>query len=339
MARIGIQYTDVKHTAVQLLSQGVAPSVQKIRDKLGTGSNTTIAEHLNTWREEYANKEIHHLPANLPPELISATEVLWQAAMEQATHQLTAIKKELTEQQAKLNQEKLIQDQKIIVLQASEANAQQIIESKNTQIQTQKTELAVMQERFCGQSAELTAVKNQHEIRLKQAYDEKHDVMEQVEKYQAETQQLQQQLHAQSEKHQQAMAHERERQEQSENRWLQLIDQARTESNRLRKANETLNTKQHKHIEELKDRVAELRNKQSNSDLTCKKAEKLNKELNHQLKKVQEQYQTALLKISTLKSKQESTKKKIVKNSTLDQWYQGLLKSNGYICPGSRPDL
>lgn len=102
MARIGIQYTDVKQTAVQLLSQGIAPSVQKIRDKLGTGSNTTIAEHLNTWREEYATKEIHHLPTNLPPELISATEVLWQVAMEQATDQLTAIKKELTEQQTEL---------------------------------------------------------------------------------------------------------------------------------------------------------------------------------------------------------------------------------------------
>ncbi len=310
MARVGIQYPDVKQAAVQLLSQGIAPSVQKIRDKLRTGSNTTIAEHLNTWREEYANKEIHHLPANLPPELISATEVLWQAAMEQATDQLMAIKKELTEQQAKLSQEKRIQDQKIIALQASLDNNQQIIETQNAQIQTLQTELAVLQERFCGQSAELTAVKNQHEVRLKQAYDEKHDVMEKAGKYQAEIQKLQQQLHAQAEKNQQTMVQERERQEQSENRWLQLIDQARTESNRLRKANEILSTKQHKHIEELKDNVAELRNKHANSDLACKKAEKLNKDLDRQLKKVHGQYQAVLLKISTLKSKQESTKKK-----------------------------
>lgn len=315
MARIGIQYPDVKQAAVQLLSQGTAPSVQKIRDKLGTGSNTTIAEHLQTWREEYASKEIHHLPANLPPELISATEVLWQAAMEQATDQLTAIKKELTDQQTKLNQEKLIQDQKVLALQASTDKAQQAIEAKNTQLQTLQTELAVLQERFYGQSAEFTAVKNQHEIRLKQAYDEKHDVMEQAEKYQTENQKLQQQLHEQAEKHQLSMVQERERQEQSENRWLQLIDQARTESNRIGKASETLSTKQHKHIEELKDRVSELRNKLGNSDLACKKAEKLNKELDRQLKKVQGQYQAVLLKISTLNSKQESTKKKSSKTA------------------------
>ena len=77
MARIGVSYETIKHTAVKLLSQGTAPSVQKIREALGTGSNTTIAEHLKTWREEYASKEIHHLPANMPKELISAIEVLW----------------------------------------------------------------------------------------------------------------------------------------------------------------------------------------------------------------------------------------------------------------------
>lgn len=310
MARVGIQYTDVKHTAIQLLAQGMAPSVQKIRDKLGTGSNTTIAEHLQTWREEYASQAIHHLPANMPPELISATEVLWQTAMEQANQQLASIKHELTKQQAKMNQEKLVWEHKTQTLQASAEQAQQTIEAKNNQTQTLQTELAVLQERFCGQSTELESVKNQHEIRLKQAYDEKHGSMEQAEKYQAEIQQLQQQLHAQAEKHQLAIAHERERQEQSENRWLQLIDQARTESNRLRKANETLNTKQHKHIEELKDRVAELRNKQSNSDLACKKAEKLNKELNQQLNKIQGKYQAALLKMSTLKGQQTVAKKK-----------------------------
>ncbi len=91
MARIGINYTDVKTAAYKLLSQGHSPSVQKIREVLGTGSNTTIAEHLRVWREEYAKKEVHHLPANMPHELVSAIEILWQTAMEQAEKQLTAV--------------------------------------------------------------------------------------------------------------------------------------------------------------------------------------------------------------------------------------------------------
>lgn len=69
MSRPGVDYETIKQTAVKLLSQGIAPSVQKIREELGTGSNTTIAEHLKVWRDDYAKKTIHHLPANMPKEL------------------------------------------------------------------------------------------------------------------------------------------------------------------------------------------------------------------------------------------------------------------------------
>ena len=88
MTRPGLNYETVKRTSLTLLSQGIAPSVQKIREVLGTGSNTTIAEHLKNWRDEYAKKTIHQLPANMPQELISVFEVLWQTAMEQAQNQL-----------------------------------------------------------------------------------------------------------------------------------------------------------------------------------------------------------------------------------------------------------
>lgn len=309
MARVGIQYADVKHTVIQLLAQGIAPSVQKIRDKLGTGSNTTIAEHLQTWREEYASQTIHHLPANMPPELISAIEVLWQTAMEQANQKLSAIKQELTEQQTKLNQEKLIQEQKILALQASFDQAQKTAESKSTQIQALETELAVSKERLATQATETTALKTQQENRLKQVYDEKHNVMEQAEKYHVEIQQLQQKLHIQAEKQQEAIKYERERQEQSENRWLHLIDQARTESTNLRKMHEASNTKQHQQLDALKELLAELKNKHANSDLACKQSEKLNKDLNQQLNKLQKQYQAALEKMSSLKSQLKLTPK------------------------------
>ncbi len=82
MARIGVDYETVKHAALKLLSQGSSPSVQRVRELLGTGSNTTIAEHLKIWREAHATREIHHLPADMPRGLIAAIEVVWQTAME-----------------------------------------------------------------------------------------------------------------------------------------------------------------------------------------------------------------------------------------------------------------
>ena len=44
MARNGIQYSDVQQAIDTLLSRGDTPSVQRIRDVLGTGSFTTISE-------------------------------------------------------------------------------------------------------------------------------------------------------------------------------------------------------------------------------------------------------------------------------------------------------
>jgi hypothetical protein len=93
MARVGVDYETVKQTAVKLLSQGSAPSVQKIREVLGTGSNTTIAEHLKIWRDKFAKKTVHHLATNMPKELIFTFEVLWQTAMEHAQNQLAEYKK------------------------------------------------------------------------------------------------------------------------------------------------------------------------------------------------------------------------------------------------------
>jgi len=74
---------------------------------LGTGSKTTIAQYLKVWREDHKNKEIHHLPANMPKELIAAIEVLWQVAMEQAQKQLVVIKQDLDQRSEEMQQEKL----------------------------------------------------------------------------------------------------------------------------------------------------------------------------------------------------------------------------------------
>lgn len=311
MARIGIQYDDVKHAAIHLLSQGIAPSVQKIREKLGTGSNTTIAEHLALWREEYATKEIHHLPANMPKELISAIDVLWQAAMEQAANQLAVTKKALSEQQEKLQQEKPLIEQKLSEFQARINACQQQLEIKDTQLQASQTECAVLQERLLKQTEEIAALKNQYEVWLKQAYDEKRVAMEQEKLTQTEIRQHQQQLHEQAEKHQAAMTHERQRQEDSESRWVTQVDQARTELQRFRKESENTVNKQHQQIEALNKIITDLRDKNIENNITCTHLEKQNQELKNELGQLQSRYHTAVDQLSASKPSKEIIKRKI----------------------------
>ena len=67
MARNGIQYEDVQRAIDTLLRRDEAPTVQKIRDILGTGSFTTISDHLREWRlRRERNRDV--TPGDAPPE-------------------------------------------------------------------------------------------------------------------------------------------------------------------------------------------------------------------------------------------------------------------------------
>lgn len=222
MARTGLTYDEVKYTAIKLLSQGESPSVQKIRDALGTGSNTTIAEHLRVWREEHKNMEIHQLPANMPKELVAAIEVLWQTALEQANNQLVAIKQDLDQREQQMQQEKITTEANINELKNRLTETQQKLDGKNNEAQAFHTELAVMQQKITGLTEELVANKIQHESRLKIVTDEKYAAIEKTDNLQKEIAQIQQQLSDQVDKQQTILQDERSRQDHSEKRWLNL---------------------------------------------------------------------------------------------------------------------
>ena len=106
MARHGVDYNTVKRTINTLLARGEAPSVQRIRNELGTGSNSTIADHLRAWRGQQAKKITPILPSTIPESVVSAMEVLWQTAAEQAENQLADLRNTLNEQNKQTQQEK-----------------------------------------------------------------------------------------------------------------------------------------------------------------------------------------------------------------------------------------
>lgn len=315
MARIGVTYNDVKQTAIKLLSQGIAPSVQKVREVLGTGSHTTIAEHLGIWREEHASKAIHHLPANMPKELISTFEVLWQTAMEHAEKQLAAIKADLNAQQEKMQQEKAVTEQTLADLKTTLAQTNQKLDEKTNQMQSLQTELAVTQERLSNQAEEKDILKSQYEDRLKHGYNDQHSLREKSETLQANIKELQQQLAEQTEKHQANLAQARQLQEQSESRWLKLIDQARTESKETQKNYETRLDKQYKQIEMLQNLGEDLKSKAIVQQSALKHEQALAVDLKAQLNKLQHNYNEAITEMAVLKTKlantaQEKTAKK-----------------------------
>jgi len=107
MARSGVIYEEVERVARQLLSNGQHPSVQKVRNKLGTGSNTTIANHLKTWQSMFAASHSPVLPESVPDDLMTPLDDFWSTAVARAEANYQKFKDEL-----------------VVKLDAAEANEQ-----------------------------------------------------------------------------------------------------------------------------------------------------------------------------------------------------------------------
>ena len=84
MARTGIEEKDVFEAADRLIEAGEIPTLQLIREKLGTGSFATISAHLKRWREQ----KIQESPIPEPPEVLAtALKQIWGVAYREATAQ------------------------------------------------------------------------------------------------------------------------------------------------------------------------------------------------------------------------------------------------------------
>jgi hypothetical protein len=83
MARGGVTFTEVEEAARYLQGLGKNPTVDAIREKLGTGSRTTLAEHLTRWKALQADGE-----GRLPPSLLALVTGLWESLQRTAEQRI-----------------------------------------------------------------------------------------------------------------------------------------------------------------------------------------------------------------------------------------------------------
>lgn len=74
MGRIGISYAEVAEAALALQAEGKVATVDAIRNRLGTGSKTTINQYLKQWKSEQENRQ----GSQLPKELHTVVMGLWE---------------------------------------------------------------------------------------------------------------------------------------------------------------------------------------------------------------------------------------------------------------------
>ena len=84
MARPGISFEQVAQAADSMIAEGQQPTIQAVRERLGTGSPNTIHRHLTTWRA--ARPQV----AAAVPELPASLSVAIAAEIERAAAQARA---------------------------------------------------------------------------------------------------------------------------------------------------------------------------------------------------------------------------------------------------------
>lgn len=187
MARAGITYHDVAHAATALNNQGKNPTVDSVREALGTGSKSTIAPLLKRWKHQQA-EGIAEDQTGLPAEIIAAVKGVFDAMQTRAQAEIDAIRA-----QAKDEQQQAVQ-----VIREAQVRA----ESAESQSQALQAEVRALTEKHSGVSAALAATEKN--LEKTQAQNEA------LEHRLADRQQDLQQLNAQLDRAQANLEHYRE---------------------------------------------------------------------------------------------------------------------------------
>lgn len=99
MGRAGVTLLDVEKAALQLQGRGKNPTVDAIRELLGTGSKSTIIQHLKTWKSK--SDEVQ---GKLPQELLALVTGLWERLSAQAEQRIIDIENSGEQQLQELKQ-------------------------------------------------------------------------------------------------------------------------------------------------------------------------------------------------------------------------------------------
>ncbi|NWN83580.1 MAG: DNA-binding protein [Halomonas sp.] len=222
MARTGVTYEDVQRAIDELLTGGDAPSVQRIREVLGTGSFTTISDHLRTWRQQREENRDVPPPRGMPAALQELAEGLWRQAQESANETLRHYREEADRrvdeaQESVAEARRQAEDarQREAALAEHLAGTEQRLEALSAQLATSQAQVEALQ-----------ATENRLATRLAEAESLAQRYRDEAGRVAEEHRQA---LQALDEEHHAKLTREEQRHESAETRLMTLLDQTRQE--------------------------------------------------------------------------------------------------------------
>lgn len=118
MARAGVNASHIIQAAESILADGHTPTVDRVRDYLGTGSKSTIAPLLKQWRAANESKNVDH---GLPADLMDVVKSLHARVQQHADGKIEQIQDECNSITDTLRQQ--LSDASAQIAQLSEDNA------------------------------------------------------------------------------------------------------------------------------------------------------------------------------------------------------------------------
>lgn len=173
MGRIGITYLEVSKAIASIQGKQQVPTVDRIRDILGTGSRSTISKYLREWKEK--NQLLPTDELGMPVELLQMVKSLWAMLKEKSDNELEQARTEIKAESIELSKSLQTEKQQTAILQKevhqleeinSELNQQvQILQKSqqdaNTEIQRLNERISVMKE---NKEAQVTEQKRLHDL-------------------------------------------------------------------------------------------------------------------------------------------------------------------------------
>ncbi len=98
MARPGVSYFDVAQAANAIQATNKYPTIDLVRQKLGTGSNSTIAAHLKQWKSAHMPTVSGVQKTTIPPELVSQLQSFWEELRASAKSEFDPIETDYKDQ-------------------------------------------------------------------------------------------------------------------------------------------------------------------------------------------------------------------------------------------------
>lgn len=99
MSRAGVTLLDVEQAVLKLQGRGKNPSVDAVREVLGTGSKSTIAQHLRDWKAQQSEPQ-----GKLPQDLLALVSGLWERLNLKAEQHINEIQETCHQRECALKQ-------------------------------------------------------------------------------------------------------------------------------------------------------------------------------------------------------------------------------------------